>query len=309
MILTVCANPSVDSFWSVKELKKGTTNRSRKETFHHGGKGIHTAFALNELDQHVTTLGLWGGQTGNWLRQQCQKKSINTIGPAVEPWNRLCITIKSNSKWNETELLGSGPETDKKTRKSFHSAYHQYIENENIAAVIISGSAPGGFKDDIYYQLTTEAKEHEIPVFVDASGPLLEQTLAAHPFGIHVNQKEGQELCSRKNPVDIVKWISEYCELAAITAGSDGLYLTFRDEIFHAFYKIDDKNIFSTIGSGDCLLAGLCLAYLEDSNPKYWARFATACGSANCLHPQLGMLKAEDVKDILPKVTIETYKM
>ncbi len=307
MILTVCANPSVDSFWSIDRLKQGMTNRSKKVIFFPGGKGLHTAFALKELDQNVTSLGIWGGQTGEWLRQQCQERSITTIGPTIEQWSRLCITIKSSSKWNETELLGSGPEVDGKTRKSFHSAYHQCIENENIAAVIISGSVPHGFKDDIYYQLVNEAKKHKTPVFVDASGPLLEQTLPARPFGIHVNQKEGQELCGRESSTDIAEWLSKHCQLAAVTDGENGLYMAYDDEIFHASFRINDTNIFSTIGSGDCLLAGLCLAYLESDTPEYWARFATACGSANCLQPQLGMLKAEDVDRILPEVVVETY--
>jgi 1-phosphofructokinase family hexose kinase len=309
MILTVCANPSVDSFWSVDHLKRQTTNRSRKETFYPGGKGLHTAFALSELDQEVTILGLWGGQTGRWLRQQCGERNIAAIGPEVEQWNRLCITVKSGSSWNETELLGSGPKVDEKARKDFWSDYKQCLENNDITAVIISGSVPRGFEDDIYRQLITQTKKLGIPVFVDASGPLLEQTFSAHPLGIHINQKEGEELCNQKNPINIAKWINKYCELAAVTAGSDGLYLALGDEIFHASYKINDSDIYGTIGSGDCLLAGLCLAYLSCNDPEYWARFGAACGSANCLHPELGMLKAEDVKDILPEVIIERYSM
>lgn len=109
---------------------------------------------------------------------------------------------------------------------------------------------------------------------------------------------------SSKNPIDIAQWFSKYCELTAVTAGADGLYLAFGDNFFHASHKINESDIFSTIGSGDCLLAGLCLACLEQEEPEYWARFATACGSANCIHPQLGMLKAEDVNKVLPDVTV-----
>jgi fructose-1-phosphate kinase PfkB-like protein len=205
MILTVCANPSVDSFWSIDKVKKGAPNRSRKETFYPGGKGLHTAFALSELGQEVATLGLWGGQTSRWLQKQCWGRNITTAGPEVKQWNRLCITLKTDSSWNETELLGSGPEVDDAIRKSFHSNYVQCIRNKDIRAVIISGSAPHGFKDDIYRQLIIQAKKHKIPTFVDASGPLFEQTLPAQPTGIHINQKEGEALCNQKNPVDITK--------------------------------------------------------------------------------------------------------
>jgi len=43
-------------------------------------------------------------------------------------------------------------------------------------------------------------------------------------------------------------------------------------------------------------------------NPEYWARFAVACGSANCLHQPLGMLNSKDVEDILPKVIVRNIK-
>src|SRR5699024_2460514 len=76
ILITVCANPSVVSFWKVGSLERGTTNRSEKESFFPGGKGIHTALALAELGQQVTTLGLWGGQTGRWLQHECNRRDI-----------------------------------------------------------------------------------------------------------------------------------------------------------------------------------------------------------------------------------------
>lgn len=305
MILIVCANPSVDSFWTVETFKKGITNRSKEEMFYPGGKGIHSAFAINELGQEVKALGVWGGQTGQWLRKQCRHKNIKTIGPTVDQWNRLCITMKSDSKWNETELLGSGPDIEEDTIKDFLLAYKQCLANKNIESVIISGSVPSGFKIDFYPQLVEEAKNYDILAFVDASGPLLRQTLAANPFGIHVNQKEGQELYHQEGPDVIAERLQKYCELAAVTAGANGLYLGYRDESVHTLHKIEESSIVSTIGSGDCLLAGKCLACLKQKNIEHLARLAVACGSANCIHPELGMLKAEDVRKILPDVKIE----
>ena len=304
MILTVCANPSVDSFWSFFDINKATTNRSQQEKYFPGGKGLHTAFALAELDQEVTTLGVWGGQTGQWLRRQCNQKNISTIGPTVEPWNRLCITVKSDSEWSETEFLGQGPQLSRETVKNFKKAYKECISQNEIAAIIISGSVPAGFPDDIYFDLVAEASRQHVPVFVDASGDLLSKAITAHPLGIHINHKEGQALSKKENPVEIAKWLSEHCDIAALTAGAEGLFLVFQNKILHAHYSIDDADIFSTIGCGDCLLAGLSLAYLKNDELSHWARYAVACGSANCLHPALGMLRAEDVEEIIPKVTV-----
>jgi 1-phosphofructokinase family hexose kinase len=304
MILTVCANPSVDCFWAIDSIQKGTTNRSRDESFFPGGKGIHTAFALNELGEEVETLAIWGGQTGVWLQQECRKRDIATLGPSIEEWNRLCITVQSDSNWDETELLGGGPSVGPKTAERFETSYTQSLGDKNIEAVLISGSAPAGFSDDLYARMVAEAKDHDIPAFVDASGSLLEEALEVQPHGIHINLKEGKELSKKDTPAKIAAWLANHCTLAAVTAGADGLYLAYKNELFHASYKLDESQITSTIGAGDCLLAGLCKAILKNEDPAYWAKFAAACGSANCIHPQLGMLKKADVERILNKVII-----
>lgn len=304
MILTVCANPSVDSFWSVQQINKGTTNRSEDESFYPGGKGIHTALVLSELGQNVTTLGVWGGQTGQWLKSECQKRNISTAGPTVDDWTRICITNQSTTDWDETELLGSGPAVDGDTVQEFLTEYQRLINKDNIEAILISGSTPEGFKDDIYRQLVNMAQKLEIPAYVDASGPLLKKAAEANPHAIHINYEEGKELSGKKKPMNIVRWLSDFCALAAVTAGADGLYLAYKNQILHAFYDIKDSEIFNTVGSGDALLAGLSLAKLTYDDTEKWAAYAAACGSANCIHPELGMLKSEDVEKIFTQVTV-----
>src|SRR5699024_2111140 len=305
MLLTVCANPSVDSFWKVGSLERGTTNRSEKESFFPGGKGIHTALALAELGQQVTTLGLWGGQTGRWLQHECNRRDIDTIGPVVDDWSRICITMRSDTDWNETELLGGGPTAEPDTISEFNQAYSRCLQTGRPEAILISGSVPSGFNDRSYIGLVAEGKKHDVPVFVDASGMLLKNTLEAQPYGIHINHKEGRELSGREDPVAITHWLHECCTLSAVTAGADGLYLKYKDTIFHASHVLDQDRIFSTIGSGDCLLAGLALAVLQEEDTREWARFATACGSANCINPQLGMLKAGIVENFIDEVKVE----
>lgn len=304
MILAVCANPSVDSFWSIPGLQKKTTNRSNEETYWPGGKGIHAGLALNELDEQVTVLGFWGGQTGAWLQQSCNETGVNTIGPNIDAWSRICLTMKSGAEWNETEILGSGPTIGPKTADSFNEAYSDFLQNKPPEAVMICGSVPEGIHENIYAQMATEAKEHDIPCYVDASGPLLKNTLEAKPYSIHVNLKEGRELSDLHEPAKIAQWLGEYCSAAAVTAGTDGLYLSTGDKLLHGRHQLDSSKIISTIGSGDCLFAGFCHASLKTDPLEQRVKLAVACGSANCIHPPLGMLQKADVETIAPEVTL-----
>lgn len=303
MILAICANPSVDSFWAFDDIQQGTVNRSTGESFYPGGKGIHTAFALNELGSEVTTLGVWGGQTGQWIKEQCLQRNIQPIGPHVDDWTRICITNQSNTAWNETELLGGGPTLGKEDARNFKAIFKQSVSDQNLKAVTIGGSIPGGLPDNLYHYLVEQVKAADLPVFLDASGSLLRKALPAHPYAIHINRDEGKELCGSGDPVEIARWLSAYCTIAAVTAGADGLYMLFEDELLHASYSIEPHDIHSTVGAGDCLLAGLCLATRNYDNPEQWAKFAVACGSANCINPELGMLSAKDAARIFKEVT------
>lgn len=309
MILAVCANPSVDSFWSLPAVRQGTTNRSSAETYYPGGKGIHIAFALQELGEEVTVLGIWGGQTGEWLKKQCNENDINTIGPSVEEWNRLCISMKSNTDWNETELLGAGPKVDEATRKAFYEAYRTFINKYAPQAVVMSGSAPAGFENRIYRRLVSVAQNMELPTFVDASNSLLKEALEVQPHAIHINHHEGQEICNYDHPGDIARWLGDFCNVAAVTAGTDGLYLQVDKQLFNAYHRMDSSKIVSTVGAGDCLFAGLCKATLKNKDSAYWAKYSAACGTANCINPQLGILKNEDVEKIMKTVTLKNLNI
>ncbi|SMO52743.1 1-phosphofructokinase family hexose kinase [Fodinibius sediminis] len=304
MILTVCANPSVDSFWAIDQIQRGTTNRSAAESFYPGGKGIHTAFALRELGQQVMVLGVWGGQTGQWLKEQCLERDIEPVGPHVEAWTRICITNQSATEWNETEILGGGPSIAAHQVRKFKTTYQQCLADENIKAVTIGGSAARGFGDKLYAEMIELAQEAGRPVFLDASGLLLKNALAAQPYAIHINRDEGKQLCGKEDPAAIARWLSAHCTLAAVTNGADGLYLLHDGQLWHSSHYLAPSEIHSTIGSGDCLLAGLCLATFNYDFPEQWAKFATACGSANCISPQLGMLAAADVHKIFEHVTV-----
>lgn len=305
MILSVCANPSVDSFWSIDQIEKGTANRSKSESFYPGGKGIHVALGLRELGEEVTTMAVWGGNTGKWIKEKCNSRNISTIGITVEDWTRICITNQASSNWNETELLGAGPTLKADQVQSFISIYKDYLSNTKLNAVVLSGSVPKGFSNEIYGKLTNLAQAFDVPTFIDASGELLKETLDAKPFAVHINADEGKELTNLEEPADIAKKIANYCNLAAVTAGKNGLYLAHKDSLFHAYHDLEKSKVISTVGAGDSLLAGLCYSFISCSDQKEWSKWATACGSANCINPELGMFDLEDVRRIINHVQIE----
>lgn len=69
MILCLCPNPSIDKFIWVEDFKTGKVNRVKKELSYPGGKGVHVALGIAELEEDCAIIGFWGGPAGKWKKR------------------------------------------------------------------------------------------------------------------------------------------------------------------------------------------------------------------------------------------------
>ncbi len=300
MILSVCPNPSVDTFANIDAILPAEVNRIDEEFHFPGGKGVHVALALAEMQIAVSLFAFWGGPTGEWIQQKCQKHGVKPTGVAVTDWNRNCYTFKSeNPTYDETEILGAGPVISKDEEMTYYQEYKNVVKHFDI--VTMSGSWPKGSSKRGYRQLINQSGNAK--VFLDCTGQQFKNALNTRPFGIHLNANEAKELLKTNNPKQAAVDLLQYCSLAAITAGKDGLYLAVKTSgVIHA--NVDIPECKSAVGSGDCLLAGLALATHREYNIEDTARLGVACGAANCLRDDLGMLYKKDVDRLFQKVKI-----
>lgn len=299
MLLSVCPNPSVDKFLNLPYFKPGEVNKSLNEKSYPGGKGVHVALAVNELGYESHLAGLWGGPTGQWVKSMCENQGVQCTGPQIEDWTRTCLTITSQSKFNDTELVEQGPHIDERIFSDFLNSVSKLTDT--AAVVCVSGSWPPGSPDDVYGKIKQQFNKPNHSLWVDASDERLQQAVQINPFGIHVNRAEAATLFGpSKTPIHNAKQLLSYCEIAAVTDGSNGLYLASYEGVYHAYCHIDQ--VISAVGSGDCLLAGLMVSQYEKKSTKEMAITAVACGAANCLRPELGMLFKKDVLQLKNKV-------
>ncbi|WP_421897875.1 1-phosphofructokinase family hexose kinase [Marinoscillum sp.] len=298
-VLVLCPNPAIDIFAWVEGFTQGVPNRIKKETRYPGGKGLHVGMALAELGFPVTIAGFWGGEAGTWIKKTCKQyyPNIEFIGPEISEWSRSCYTFKSEGDFDDTEILGPGPSISSADFESLIHAINLALPNTSVMA--LCGSWPKGSPENGYQQVIDLGKKPNIRSFLDGTGLQLKNALEAHPYGIHLNRKEVTEYFQ----VDFEtakKQILEYCELAAITDGSRGLYLLSENEAHHALAKIE--KVVSTIGAGDCLLAGIVSGVLQKLPPQSIANLGAACGAANCMRTDLGMLHKQDVELLLSEM-------
>ena len=300
MILCICPNPSVDTFAWIDAVNPGEVNRISREERFPGGKGIHVALAINELEETSQVMAFWGGETGSWIRQQLKAKGIESVGVAVREANRICYTFRSYTPFNGTELLGMGPIISPNEIEQFSLIFERSIQE--VEMVCMSGSWPPYAMGAEYEKLIRIAKAADKIVALDCAGEQLINGRQAHPDVIHINQHEGAESLGTTDPALMARRLNNYCKFAAVTAGADGLYMGFKGQVIHATCKVE---VISAVGAGDALLGGLAIGIKRGLSLEEIVKLGVGCGAANCINPQLGMIKKEDVMDLFKEVEID----
>ena len=305
MILNVCPNPSIDSYAWLRKIEPGGVNRIEKLQEFPGGKGVHVALAVSELGTISRVFGCWGGGTGSWIKKACSEKGIQVSGVTLEGNSRKCYTFLSEqADFSNTEIIEPGPPMTFQNWLVFKQLFKEEIEKANF--ICLSGSWPSKAPKDAYLQLIQEAEKQGKKLILDCSGEQLEEAIKSSFFGLHLNEHEAFKLCGSKDPEILLDKLEKKIELVALTRGEEGLWMWYEGKAHIANVKIEE--VVSTVGSGDCLTAGIAWAVQKGLSPEEVAAFGVACGAANCLNEDLGMLKKKDVVELLPRVTVKTEK-
>ena len=292
MIYTVTMNPALDYVIHVDNFKENHTNRTKKEMIFYGGKGINISFVLKQFHIDSCALGFIANFSGEELQRGCQSEGIHTDFIQVEEGiTRINVKLKSTY---ETEINGMGPIiTEKHIQKLFEKIDHL---NEGDV-LILSGSIPKGISDDVYADILSRICHHNILSVVDATGPLLEKTLAYHPFLIKPNIHELESFfhTSITSKEACIPYAQKLQEMGAknvlVSCGKDGALLI--DE-YHHIHSIDAINgtLKNSVGAGDSMVAGFLVGYLKHHDYQEALLYGSSAGSATAF--QDGLMTYDD---------------
>jgi 1-phosphofructokinase family hexose kinase len=126
--------------------------------------------------------------------------------------------------------------------------------------VVGCGSLPPGIDGSIYVALVNRARSHGVRVAIDTSGVALAQAVAANPDLIKPNLEELEELVGER--LDTIALVLRAAKdivahgvgAVVVSLGAQGALAVNKDGAFHASAVVDKPQ--STVGAGDCLLAG-----------------------------------------------------
>ena len=269
MIYTVTTNPSLDYYMSFDgPVKSGEHNRSTKEFFDAGGKGVNVSIFLNNLGIQSACLGFLGGFTKEYYLESFKKY------PYIQP---LFTNIKDNTRINikaldgvSTSLNAMGPHISDEEYNKFITRASRIYDDDYL---VLSGRVQNELWDKII-KLVADLARNDVKVIFDTDTPLVEACLDHMPYAVKLNS-----YTVGVNEEEIVNKAKDY-----ITRGANYvLYSSPVNPNYYLFYdggalKATRENaITDAIGTGDAMLAGFIFSTMRGANPKEAFRYAVVC--------------------------------
>jgi 1-phosphofructokinase family hexose kinase len=306
MITVAGFNTAIDRFIHLDALNPGEVHRVRAEQVYPGGKGVHVAQTIAALGERVQLVGLVDVQHRNLICQRMSERGVLFHGVEIAGELRHCLALQ-DATGSITEILGQGPLLSQAECDALLRNFRRSADESDL--VILSGSLPRGLPTTIYAQLIDYVKGIGKRCLVDASGEALRHAVAAKPFTIKPNRDEISQLYGRA--IDRLDSAAEAARvlhaddiaLPVVSLGALGAVCADDDGVWHAVVELAHSR--NSVGSGDCLLAGMAVALERGQSHDEALRLGVACGAANAMHEETGYVRRADVDALMAKVRVE----
>jgi tagatose 6-phosphate kinase len=294
-LVAVCASPALDRNYVLDHLTPGTLHRTANPTVTAGGKGVNVARVLAMLGESPLLLGFAAGDAGRFLHREMQKVGVRTHLTGLTGETRSTINLLDRETGRETQITETGPTVGIDSLHQFLFHFEDTVEAGDL--VVLSGGIPAGAPMDLYAQMIRIARRKQARCVVDAGPEALRAALAEGPDLVKPNLDELSALCGKpvrlkREIVDAVRALG--IPLAVVSMGNKGALLVTPDAAWHAAPLAVD--VVNTVGSGDCLTAGLALALHRKMGWKKALALGTACAASNAVRVEVGFVDGDEVE-------------
>lgn len=295
MILTVTLNPSLDRTLEVERLERGAVLRTSGPRLEAGGKGVNVTRALTANGVPSVAVLPVGGGEGAELSALLQADGVTTRLVPVAGRTRSNITL-AEADGTVTKLNEPGAALSPSELGAVVASLSDAVSEGDW--VVISGSVPPGFAGVHAAALTGALDRAHLAI--DTSGDALVHFLSAAPRLIKPNRAElaeisGRSLDSIAEVVDAAKGVRDLgVELVLVSLGADGAVLVGPSGVVVGESRVDRPR--STVGAGDCFLAGFLSRFAADESDLDAALLeALAWGAAAAALPGTGVPGPSDI--------------
>ena len=306
-IATITLNPSLDRYITVQGLEVDKVNRWTSTRIYAGGKGIDVSRAIHEMGGKTIAYGFVGGPAGRVMEILLDKEGVPFSFTPIQRETRTNFIITDTKNSQQTRIDAAGPHISKGEWERFRRKMLRIRPSPDL--IVAGGSVPPGVPDNVYYTIIMEAKSFGIRTILDSDSQWLAEGVKAKPYLIKPNIQEAEELLNRELPTEeaIIKaalnLVDMGIEIVVISRGKDGIIAASKKEVLKAVPP--PVKVKSSVGAGDCTVAGLALKLANDEPLLEACRLAVAMGTAAVLSPGTKLARRADVERLLPQIKVE----
>lgn len=307
MILTVTPNPCVDKTVFIDLLRPGAKIRSRRYSCIAGGKGCNVSRAVKAMGGQTCALVVVGGPTGQHVVTMLERDDGIPCYPVwVDGMTRTITTVLEEDLHRQTAFFEPGPFVSPSEYAAIIEGFKSAVREAVL--VTFNGSAPDSSLDMLYRELLLICRDLNIPVILDAYGPIFANAVREAPYMVKPNLEELEQFVGESLSTRDAQWraLDELRQtgitLVVLSLGSEGALLASESGDF----QVQPPTIheINAVGSGDALVAGFALGLMQEFDVEQTARLGVAMGTANAMTWDIGTFTPQQVYDILPRVKI-----
>lgn len=262
MIVTLTPNPSVDRTIAFDSIHLGQVQRATSSRIDPGGKGINVSRALVAHGAETRAVLPVGGPEGRLLAELLELAQVPRHEVPIAEVVRMNIAAVTPDG-TTTKLNEAGPQLAGHEIEALLAA--TVTDARPGGWIVGCGSLPPGVPSDVYADLVGRARNLGAHVAIDSSGTPFDAAVAAKPSLIKPNHEELAELVGHSLPTlgDVVAAASDLVgdgiEMVVVSLGADGAVAVDATtaESSPLWAKATVERPLSTVGAGDCLLAGV----------------------------------------------------
>lgn len=305
MITVAGFNTAIDRFMQVDALTPGDVHRARTETLYPGGKGVHVAQTIAALGERVRLVGVIDAAHRAFVTHRMNARGVLFHGVDIAGPLRQCLAVQEPAG-RITEILGQGPQLSADEQANLLGEFDRSVAESEL--VILSGSLPRGFGDHLYADLIQRVQRLGKRCLVDASGQALRHAVSVEPYLVKPNRDEISELVGQPVtglPAAVAAALAlreRGIAMPVVTLGAFGAVAADDTGVWHA--QPASVPVRNTVGSGDCLLAGVAVAIHRQWPIDLALRLGVACGAANAASEETGFAERGDIDLLLAGVKV-----
>lgn len=311
LVVTVSMNPCIDRTINIDSINSGATHKVNEIRNDVSGKGINVSIALKHFGVSNICVGFNYSNGMEMVDASLKKQGIDSDFVIVNGELRTNIKIFEKFSKIMTEFNEYGRMVDKEHINRLNDKIIEYLDQAKI--LVLDGSVPKGVPDDIYKSIIDSTKDKNIYTILDASGNLLLEGIKAKPFLIKPNIDEFKSAFDLKsdNKIEIVSKAREIIDkgvrYVCISLGREGALLVNEKETFYA--KAVDVDVKGIQGAGDSMVAGFCMAIINDMSAYDMLKYAMAAAAGSLQYPGTQICTLDDLERLKEMVKIQKLKI